>query len=115
MENFFDLLFGQVGNGWDLRNGKTAGGKMNIWKLIRKLLIGTVVLLFTYNNSIYLLISLTDYFFYSEGRELEFTGTCRIIDRAFFEPYFKGEVPKWKNYREYEEYTISQTVYAPVF
>jgi hypothetical protein len=57
------------------------------------------------NKDIYLLIALNNYKF---DNGLEFTGTCRIIDRAFFEPYLKGEAPKWKSYEEYEQ-IISET------
>ncbi|MDR0694142.1 MAG: hypothetical protein LBF81_02445 [Prevotellaceae bacterium] len=51
------------------------------------------------DKNVYLVILLKDYKF-DDG--IEFSGTCYIIDRAFFEPYFKGEFPKWKNYKEYE-------------
>ena len=52
-----------------------------------------------FSKDVYLSMVLYSYKF-DDG--LEFSGVCSIIDRAFFEPYFKGKLPKWKNYKEYE-------------
>ena len=52
-----------------------------------------------FSEDVYLSMVLYSYKF-DDG--LEFSGVCSIIVRAFFAPYFKGELPKWNNYKEYE-------------